>query len=347
MTIKLFQTDRVWREIGSEIIDLANSAHLKGQSQNGFLTKQLEETLSSMFNRKHCITVASCTDALDIVIQSLGLPKQSKIAVSDYTFTASAHAIHRAGHCPVPVDVLQDYCIDFEAIDNVDAIMSVDIFGNVSNYQALLSLEKPIIVDSAQSLESIDIHGIASPCYGIASCLSFSPSKTLSSWGSGGAILTDDDNIANQARQLRLHGKLKNSDLSIGAGLNSMMSTFECAAVLTGLRYINKWHARRKKIADYLIANSQIPTGIDLKIQKHTYSKLIFQSQSRSKIIKKFSDLGVETAIHYSRLISDENLYRTEVEPINSRRLKEISFTVPNQHTLLDSEVDTILEALK
>ena len=95
--IKLFQTDRIWKDIGAEIIDLVNSSHARGQAQNGDITLLLEQTLANRFNRRHCITTANCTDALTISLIALDLGPDAGVAVGNYTFTASAHAIARAG----------------------------------------------------------------------------------------------------------------------------------------------------------------------------------------------------------------------------------------------------------
>jgi dTDP-4-amino-4,6-dideoxygalactose transaminase len=347
MKIKLFQTDRIWQEIGEEILDLTDSSHLKGQAQNGDLTKELEDNLCQLFDKKFCITVASCTDALDITFKSLNLAPGSKIGVSNYTFIASAHAIKRAGFEVVPIEVDEKYCIDFAKISNVDAILTVDLFGNISNYKELKKLNIPIIVDAAQSFESIGNNNKRSPQYGLASCVSFSPSKTISSWGSGGAILTDSIDIAHKARKLRLHGKDKNDTFSIGPGLNSMMSSFECAAVLTGIKHMNKWRDRRSSISNYFIKNVNFGTGIDTTIPVHTFSKLVFQSKERKKIVDSLNFKGIETAIHYNTLINDEMIYMLDKKFPISQKLKEISFTIPNQHTLTDYEVEYILKALQ
>ena len=345
--IKLFQTDRVWKQIGTEVLDLVNQYHQRGQAQNGDITNQLETVLSQRFGRKHCITTACGTDALDIALQALSLPANSAIAVSNYTFTASAHAIARSGHRVVPVDVVENYCMDPDKIESAAAMVTVDLFGNISNYQRLEESGIPIVVDAAQSLESMDQHGVWSAQRGIASCLSFSPSKTISSWGSGGAVLTDNDDIAYKCKKLRLHGKTKNSDVSIAPGLNSMMSTLESAAVLVGLRYADQWQSRRKQIAEYLIEQSNHASAMDLDVKKHTFSKLVFQSSQRDAIIKRLHSQNVDCVVHYTRLINDEPIYTNNQHYKVSEHLKSLSFTVPNQHTLTDSEVEIIAQGLK
>jgi len=344
--IKLFQTDRIWSVIKDEVFDLVDQAHRRGQAQGGQLTQELESTLAARFYRKHCITTACATDALDIAIQSLELAPGSHVAVPNYTFTATAHAIARSGHQLTVADVLDNYCIDANTVHQTEAIVSVDLFGNMCDYRQLYAKNVPVIVDAAQSLESVDHNGTASAKHGLLSCISFSPSKTISSWGSGGAVLTDNDELAQRCRLLRLHGKQANKNIAIAPGLNSMMSSFECAAVLVGLRYSAQWQDRRASIADYLINASRYQSCMD-SLPQHTFSKLVFQSDQRDATVKHLSQLNIETAVHYNLLINDEQIYRCSQNFLNSSRLQSISFTVPNQHTLSDTEVEIIAKGLK
>lgn len=345
--IRLFQNARIWEEISAHVLDLVHQSHCKGHAQNGEINDQLEQTLARRFNRKYCVTVASGTDALDLAIQALNLKPRSPIAVSNYTFTASAHAISRAGHGVVPVDTTLNYCIDVDKIDQVAAVVAVDLFGNMTNYAKLENLGLPIVVDAAQSLESQDHTFKYSASYGTVSCISFSPSKTISSWGSGGAILTDSESIAQQCRKLRLHGKSRNDDLAIAPGLNSMMSSMESAAVLVGLEYADRWQQRRQQIAQYLIDNSNYPSAIDITLPKHCLSKLVFQSERRDQIQKSFQQALIDCVVHYKNLISDEPLYFSPGNFTISKYLRDCSFTVPNQHTLTDLEVERIAKKLQ
>jgi UDP-2-acetamido-2-deoxy-ribo-hexuluronate aminotransferase len=344
--IKLFQSDRVWSVIRQQVFDLVDQAHAQGQAQNSYLTHELESVLAQRFNRAYCITTACATDALDIAVQSLAMEPNSRIAVPNYTFTATAHAIARAGNKPVAVDVMDNYCINADAIPEAKAIVSVDLFGNMCNYQSLYSKNIPVIVDAAQSLESVDLGGVASAKHGVLSCISFSPSKTISSWGSGGAILTDNADLAQRCQLLRLHGKRANKNMAIAPGLNSMMSSFECAAVLVGLEHSAQWQARRQQIAAFLISESTHTAAVD-NLAQHTLSKLVFQSTDRSAVVNQLAQLNVETAVHYNLLINNEQIYRGGQDFLNSIKLQSTSFTVPNQHTLTDNEVEIIAKGLK
>lgn len=338
--IRLFQLDRLWKEVQDEIIPLATSHLSEGAVQKGILVRELEKNIATYFDRKHCITTASCTDALHLAVTALDLPPKSRIAVSNYTFVASAHAIKRAGHIVVPIDVNDNYCMNTSLIENCDAAIAVDIFGNMSDIPNI-----PTIVDAAQSFESKDT--LKSASRGKIACLSFSPTKTISSWGSGGAILTDDDKIAQECQRLRLHGKHCNDDIASDTGLNSMISTFEAAAICVGIDNMHNWNLRRKKIAEYLAKESSYQCSIDFNQTKHTYSKLVFTSDDRDATIERIYRKQIDVVPTYTLLISDEKLYKQEQSYPNSEKLRDTSFTIPNQHTLTDYEVERIAKALK
>lgn len=344
--IELFQNGRIWDIIQDEVWALVNTNHLAGRAQKSATNELLETTLATLYSKKHCITTACCTDALTMSIIALNLPENSLIGVNNYTFTASAHAISRAGHRVLALDVDENYCLNLDKIPECDAIVNVDLFGNMANWDRLNSLGVPVINDAAQSLESNNGKYWSASC-GVTSCVSFSPSKTISSWGSGGAILTDDDDIAAQCRKLRLHGKTTNDSMSIHPGLNSMMSSFESACVMAGLSHARDWRTRRRDIAEYLISRSRYETGIDLSLEDHTLHKLVFKTDNRDRVMKKFNRAGVDCVVHYKRLVNDEDLYHLNLELPMSNHLKEVSFTVPNQHTLTDNEVEQIGDLLK
>jgi dTDP-4-amino-4,6-dideoxygalactose transaminase len=125
-----------------------------------------------------------------------------------------------------------------------------------------------------------------------------------------------------------------------------MMSSAECAAVLVGLKYSREWQTRRKIIADYLVNQSQHPAAVDV-LPQHTLSKLVFQATDRARVVDQMAQLNIETAVHYQRLINDEQIYHSSQNFLNSSRLRSISFTVPNQHTLTDHEVELIAKGLQ
>ena len=344
--IGLFQNQRNWSQIRSRVTTLVDQDHATGLAQKSNLVNYLESQLAERFARRYCVTTGSCSDALTIAMLALNLPPGSRVAVSNYTFTASAHAIARAGYQAVPVDVDNNYCINPELVSQCQAVMAVDIFGNMSDWHSLNKFNIPVICDAAQSFESHNGDSWSAQ-NGLVSCVSFSPSKTISSWGSGGALLTDDADIALLAQRLRLHGKLNNNDTSIHAGMNSMISAFESACVLAGLEQAEAWQQRRRHIAEYLTSSSVYASAMDINLGQHTLHKLVFQSDNRNSVMDKFKKVNIDCAVHYNTLINDESLYHVDTPMPVSDQFKNISFTVPNQHTLTDQEVERIAKVLQ
>lgn len=340
--IKLFHTERVWQEIKEMVWSLAEGPHSSGQIQDSELTWMLEQRLATQYGRSHCVTTASCTDALIISLWCLGLPPGSRVAVSAYTYIATAHAIARAGYVPVPIDVYDDYTINVGLIENCAAVVAVDVFGNMSNWGWLDKFDIPVICDAAQSLESHngDCYSVQ---YGVTACTSFSPSKPVTCWGSGGAIFTDDFDIFQAARRLRIHGRPVNSDQYLHTGMNSMMSSFEAACVMACLEYHQAWLRRRQAISLHLISESVHPSNVG-KTQYPSFSKLVFLAEQREQVRKQLTDLGIESAMHYLP-VNQQIIYQADC--YNATLLGEMSFTVPNHHALTDAEVEIIAKGLK
>jgi UDP-2-acetamido-2-deoxy-ribo-hexuluronate aminotransferase len=336
--IKLFQTERCWQQIRDQVWHLVEEEHKHGKAQNGKLVQDLEQRLAQKFERKHCISVANCTDALFISLVALDLPPNSRVAVSDYTYLATAHAIARAGHIVVPVDVGDDYCVHTWP-DDIDAAIAVDIFGNMCT---LPDSHIPVIVDAAQSFESHDGNQWSAK-KGLISCVSFSPTKTVSSWGSGGAVLTDDDDLYLRVKRLRLYGRDSHGHTAY-PGINSMLSSFEAACIWAGLDHQDEWHNRRENITRHLLQCSKFITALDTELPQHTFHKLVFNDTRRTQIMKDLASQNIESSVHYSTVIHQQPWYTGKCA--KSFDLSTKSFTVPNQHTLTDSEVEHIAKVL-
>ena len=132
--IALFQNERNWQQIRNQVFDLVDQDSANGQAQNTRLVGKLEQRLAELYNRRYCVTTASCTDALIIALTCLNLPLGSVVAVSNYTFVATAHAVARAGYRVHPVDVNSNYCIDASQIPTTArAVVVADMFGNMSD----------------------------------------------------------------------------------------------------------------------------------------------------------------------------------------------------------------------
>ena len=362
--IKLFQLDRLWQEIRQDALADIDAVASQGYAQRGPSVENLEKWLRDYSGRRNAITVASCTDALRCSLQFLFKDyNNSFIAVPSYTFAATVHAIKNAGCTPVFIDVDEDYHMRVDTIPAwINGIVTVDLFGLAQNYDGLRNLGVPVIMDAAQSIETFDEQGRSSLNQGWASCTSFAPTKTIPAFGSGGAILTDDDDFAEWARRWRTHGKITNSDMSVCYGANSMMSSLEAAQVLCGVQRHLAWRQRREDIANIYTAsiNSRLITAPNTR-GVHTWHKYVIRCQDqgvRVRFQNYMKERGIDTQLFYNPLVHQEHIYANDAdvfhEPaicdfklVNSEWLSNRSVGIPCQHTLTDQEVNIISTALR
>ena len=189
-----------------------------GQYIMGPEVGELEEKLAAYTGAKHCITVASGTEALLISLMALGIKSGDEVITTPFTFAATAEVIVLLGATPIFVDIEQDTCnIDAKLIEaaitkKTKAIMPVSLYGQPADMDEISAIASkynlPVIEDAAQSFGA-EYKGRKSCNLSTIGCTSFFPSKPLGCYGDGGAIFTCDDEIAQACREIRIHGQSK------------------------------------------------------------------------------------------------------------------------------------------
>lgn len=345
--IKQFNLDRLWREIDGSVLTAINHANVTGAVQQPV---ELEHKLCEITGRKHAIATHSCTDAMTIILRSL-YPAGSEILVPCYSFIATATPILLAGLKPIFVDVNNFYHLNLNEVTvtpNTRAMILVSLFGmapDYDKYQMFCDVNGiDLIEDAAQSWGSRS--GQLSGSAGIASALSFSPTKPCPVFGSGGAILTDDSELAKRMRLGRLHGKTTNADATWNVGINSVMSSADAAQLLVCLKHMDRWQARRTQIAEYY--DDRLADTFDLppRQSKHNWHKYVVQTHGADDVIENARAKGIQLAKHYNRLVSDEPVFACDRVFANANRLRRASVSLPICPTLTDAEVESVVEAL-
>lgn len=347
--IKQFNLNRLWNQVRQEALSNMDSAFCTGMVQN---SKDVEAELCNLSGRRFAITTSTCTDAMTIILRSMNYPAGSKILVPCYSFIATATPILLAGLTPVFVDVDSDYHLDLEKVSitsDIKAMLLVSLFGNPAAYT---KYEKfcsnagiDLIEDAAQSFGSS--YGKVSGSVGIASAMSFSPTKPCPVLGSGGAILTDDENLATLCRFGRLHGKEKNNDPTHVVGINSMMSSSEAAQLLVGFKYKNQWQDRRTAIAKYYDEHLKLVCTLPPRQGTHNWHKYVIRVQDADALINNVNAEGVQLAKHYNRLITDEPLFKNDITFDFSESLRRTSVSLPICPHMTDVEVESVVDTIK
>ena len=298
-----------------------------GQYIMGPEVRELEDRLAGYTGARHCITVASGTEALLIALMALGLEPGDEVVTTPFTFAATAEMIVLLGATPVFADIEPDTCnIDASKIEakitaRTRAIMPVSLYGQVADMTAINAIAArdglPVIEDAAQSFGAS--YGIGNGGGGRKSCnlstigcTSFFPSKPLGCYGDGGALFTNDDALAQAAREIRVHGQsARYTHTRVGVG--GRMDTLQCAVVLAKLERFEWEIARRLALGRrYRALLSGVP-GVELLAVRDdrdcVWAQYTVFVDQRAALQAALQAQGIPTAVHYPKPVHHQAAY--------------------------------------
>lgn len=284
--------------------------------------KELEEKLAAYTGAKHCITVASGTEALLISLMALGIKAGDEVITTPFTFVATAEVIVLLGAVPVFVDIEPDTCnIDAKLIEaaittRTKCIMPVSLYGQPADMDEINEIAAkynlPVIEDAAQSFGA-EYKNKKSCNLSTIGCTSFFPSKPLGCYGDGGAIFTSDDAIAQACREIRVHGQSKRY-VHTRVGVGGRMDTLQCAVVLAKLNRFD-WEVQKRIEIGNRYNQLMDEAGIK-RVQRKSDRTSVFAQYTifvvdRDAIQKKLADQGIPTAVHYPIPINQQIAYKS------------------------------------
>lgn len=322
---------------------------------------KFELDFASYIGAKRSLTVGSGSVALDLVIQALGIMPGDEVICPSFTFTATAEAIVHAGANPVFVDIeVGGYNLDVKEVAKVitsktKAIIPVHLYGTPADMNPLLKLAKEynlkIIEDAAQAHGSI-YHGKRIGSIGDAAIFSFFPAKNLGCYGDGGAITTNDLELAEKLARLKDHGRTsKYEHIEIGYG--GRLDNIQAAILLAKLPSLEKWNERRKEIAtiysDSLKELYQVPR--EYEGRSSVYYVYTLRHPKRDQIIEYLNKNGIATGIYYPKPLHLQTAYsylgyNKGDLPRTEKTCQEI-FSIPMYPELTNDEVSYIIDNLK
>jgi len=321
MTIPLIDLRTQYRSLKIKIQARMDAVLEHGQYIMGPEVVQLEKELASYTGAKHCITVASGTEALLISLMALGIGPGDEVITTPFSFAATAEVIVLLGATPIFVDIEYDTCnIDVNLIEEklsvrTKAIIPVSLYGQVANISEINSLamnhgEIPVIEDAAQSFGAT-YRGVKSCNLSTIGCTSFFPSKPLGCYGDGGAIFTNNDILAMAMREIRVHGQRERyHHTRIGVG--GRMDTLQCAILLAKLDRF-EWELTQRKLVAERYHRMFDAIGISRIRQRRdresVFAQYTIMVRDRDNLKTRLAEHGITTAIHYSRPINEQPAY--------------------------------------
>jgi len=316
-----------------------------------------ERELAQACGVTHAIGMSSGTAALSIALLALGVGPDDEVIVPAFTYFASASAVTSLGARPVFVDVEPErFGLDPGATESAitprtRAIMAVHLYGLSCHLQPLLDLAArrsiPLLEDAAQAIGASDGgRPVGTRC--AAAALSFFPTKNLGGLGDGGAILTEDDEVASRARLLRVHGDAGNYT-HVALGTNARLDALQAAFLRTKLRRLGAWTEERRMLAArYRVALAEAPVTLppDPKETVHTYHQFTIRAKRRNELADHLRERGIATRVYYPRTVPGQPAfahlgYDTGSFPVSERLAREV-LSLPIYPGLKPEQVDRV-----
>jgi len=341
--IKFLDLKAQYATIKTEIDTAIQDVIAKSNFIGGEYVEEFEKEFAEYCQVEHCIGVANGTDALEIAIESLNLPLGSEIIVPANSFIASAEAVTRQGHKVVFADCdSESYFISVKDIQKritqkTKAIIAVHLYGHPCDMDALKALAEEhalfLIEDCAQS-HGAEYKGKRVGSIGDISTFSFYPGKNLGAYGDGGAITTNNIDLARKCRMIANHGRIAKYDHEF-EGRNSRLDGLQAAILLVKLNHLPLWTEKRIAVAEYYLRELQDVHQLTLPVRqvwaKQVYHLFVIRSPKRDELAKFLANKGIQTGVHY---------------PTSLPKLKAYNYTCQASEEIFANKTDTTLLSL-
>jgi UDP-2-acetamido-2-deoxy-ribo-hexuluronate aminotransferase len=309
--MKFVDLDKQYQRLKTEIDNGIQNVLSHGQYILGPEVAELESNLCHFTGSRHCIGVANGTDALQIALMAVGAGPGTEIIVPAFSYIATAEAAAILGAKPVYVDVDPNtYNIDPRLLaekitPRTKAIMPVSLFGQCADFTAINTIAEqhgiPVIEDAAQSFGA-SYKGNRSCNLSTIACTSFFPSKPLGCYGDGGAIFTNDEQLATVLRQIARHGQDRQYH-HVRVGMNSRLDTLQAAILLPKLAVLDDELEARNRVASLyqaaLCGDSSIVLPTLGSEHRSAWAQYTIRIKHREDVRKLMSEQSIPTAVHY------------------------------------------------
>jgi dTDP-4-amino-4,6-dideoxygalactose transaminase len=332
---------------------------------------RLESELSAFCGAKHVLSCSSGTDALAMVLMAKGVKPGNAILCPSFTFAATAEVVAWTGATPIFVDVREDtFNVDVSSLEaglrtardlRLDAVgvIPVDLFGQPADYDAIEAFCAReglwMLSDAAQSFGA-SYKGRKVGVIGLATATSFFPAKPLGCYGDGGAVFTDDDDLAAVMRSIRIHGQGSDKYDNVRIGMNGRLDTMQAAILLEKLKIFGDELVARERVAkryNALLRDvaqvPEVPEGLTSAWAQYTLRVAGFDQ--RERFVADLRAVGIPTALYYPKPLHKQSAYRSYPVAGNglpvAERLSAEVVSLPMHPYLTEDVQDRVVAAVK
>lgn len=338
-----------YNNLRSEILDVTDEVLRSGQLMAGNYTAEFENWLARKNHSKYAVTCHSGTQALEIIAEYYRMQTSTnppRVVLPAMTYVATANAFMRAGWELWIGDTDAHGLLNKDRIPrelSVQATVLVGLYGAAVNADRFWGTDL-VIEDGAQ-------HWLSNKCnrVGNATAISFDPMKNLNSYGNGGAVVTDDIDLLEYAREWVNNGKPRHTNI----GTNSRMSEVDCAQMMIKAQHIDAWQERRRNICLYWLGrlkNSSIRSLITAQnFETHAYHKFVIDVDQRDILARNLELKGIETRVHYREPLHELTAYTDyhgpDILSVASSLSRRV-LSLPLYPELSDLEVEYIIDSV-
>jgi dTDP-3-amino-3,4,6-trideoxy-alpha-D-glucose transaminase len=324
--------------------------------------KAFEEEFAAAAGAAHAVGVASGTDAIDLALRALEIGHGDEVVTQANTCVPTVAAIERTGATAVLCDVEADAgTMDLESLQRAlgpktRAVVPVHLYGQCGDVEAILDLcsDRGIdVVEDCAQAAGAELRGRPAGTIGRLGCFSFYPTKNLAALGDGGAVVTNDGELAERLRLVRFYGQPDRYHHTT-KGVNSRLDEVQAAVLRTRLPHLDPWNARRAEIASAYtdaLAGTAVRRLAQLEGRRHVFHLFVVEAPDREALKAHLDEAGIDTLIHYPLPVHRHPPYRRLADgpvPLSvSERLCDGILSLPIYPELRDAEVERIADALR
>lgn len=361
MKIPFVSFEPMHQEIESEILEKFKAVFEKNSFIQGTEVKQFDEEFAAYCGAKYCVGCGNGLDALYLILRAYEIGAGDEVIIPSNTYIATALAVTYSGATPIFVEPdLATYNIDPKLIESAitektKAIMAVHLYGQTADMDPILALGKKynlkVIEDAAQAHGAM-YNGLRTGNLGDASGFSFYPGKNLGALGDGGAVVTNDKELADKIRALANYGSDRKYH-HLYKGTNSRLDEVQAAFLRIKLKNLEKWNRSRKQTAKkYLdgITNSLVVKPVVADYAEHVWHLFVLRTKNRDRFVEYLNGHGIGTTIHYPIPMHMQGAYedlglREGALPLAEKICSEV-VSIPMWYGMNEDEIQFVIDKI-